>query len=438
MGLRRSIFDPEALAGLRDSPSAKVDDIVGSGLAICVNTEGRVADQINMFGPDDFDEVEDQAENLDDIEVVAPEVVSQAVVSGTDWTTETIISQINKGNIQLNPRFQRRDAWENQRKSRFIESLILGLPIPQLVLAEAKNRRGSYIVIDGKQRLLSIRQFAAEPDDKLFNRLKLSGLSIRDDLSRLSLSDLKSDPERLNDLSAFENQPIRTVVIKNWDSEDFLYQVFLRLNTGSVPLSPQELRQALHPGEFVDFADEASGQSAALRQILKTKQPDFRMRDAELLVRWYAFQYFVSDYNGDLKGFLDQTCEVLNARWANEEKQISQKLSEFEAGYQSSRQVFDINAFRKWTPGGYERPFNRAIFDTIMFYFADSQVRAATVGHEAALETAFRTLCETDNDFLAAIERTTKSIGATATRLNLWANKLNEVLGLELASPLNP
>lgn len=83
------------------------------------------------------------------------------MVTSTDWTTETILNQLARGNIQLNPRFQRREAWTQVRKSRFIESLFLGLPIPQLVLAEQRGRRGAYLVIDGKQRLLALRQFAA-------------------------------------------------------------------------------------------------------------------------------------------------------------------------------------------------------------------------------------------------------------------------------------
>src|SRR5476651_6598 len=77
---------------------------------------------------------------------------SQAVVWGTDWTTETILSQLKRGNIELNPAFQRRDAWGRAGKSKFIESLILGLPIPQIILAESKEKRGTFIVIDGKQR----------------------------------------------------------------------------------------------------------------------------------------------------------------------------------------------------------------------------------------------------------------------------------------------
>lgn len=91
---------------------------------------------------------------------------SQAVIWGTDWTTETIARQLEKGNIDLNPSFQRRDAWSEQEKSRLIESLMLGLPVPPIILAENKNKNNSYIVIDGKQRLLSIRRFYSKVSDK--------------------------------------------------------------------------------------------------------------------------------------------------------------------------------------------------------------------------------------------------------------------------------
>ena len=84
----------------------------------------------------------------------SPLSFDDAVIWGTDWTTETINRQLLKGNIDLFPKFQRRDAWSNRDKSKFIESLILGLPIPQIILAEKSGAKGKYIVIDGKQRLI--------------------------------------------------------------------------------------------------------------------------------------------------------------------------------------------------------------------------------------------------------------------------------------------
>jgi hypothetical protein len=382
-----------------------------------------------------FFEEEDQRETEEDIADLDQSLFSSAVVSGNDWTTETLINQINKGNILLNPDFQRRDAWDKKRKSLFVESLILGLPVPQFVLAESKERRGSYIVLDGKQRMLSIRQFAASENDPHYDQLKLTGLEIREDLKGKTLQSLQEDLTLFDDLSAFENQPIRTVVIKNWPNEDFLYHVFLRLNTGSVSLSPQELRQALHPGPFVSFLDRSSSESDALREILKLKKPDFRMRDAELLLRYYAFTNYLQEYTGNLKDFLDGTCEKLNADWDTKEQSLLTQLEEFELSHQSLKTVFGDNLYRKWNGRAYERRFNRAIFDIFILAFARQDVRAAAIGHESRIEDAFRSLSENNRDFLSSIETTTKSTWATQTRISLWNETLNALLGTNLPVP---
>jgi hypothetical protein len=211
-----------------------------------------------------------------------------AVVSATDWTTETVVSQLSRGNIQLNPRFQRRDAWKRDRKSRFIESLIVGLPIPQIVLAESKKDRGKFIVLDGKQRLLAILQYWGLGEG-VNNSYALTGLTLRGDLKRKTFKQLSSDPELEADFNALTNQSVRTVVIRNWKDTNFLHTVFLRLNTGSVTLSPQELRQALLPGPFTDFVDEAAANSEGLKRLLGLAEPDPRMRDIEVLTRFLAF-----------------------------------------------------------------------------------------------------------------------------------------------------
>jgi hypothetical protein len=187
-----------------------------------------------IFEENEFIEVGETTESEQDLSPLKQIEINQAVVNGTDWTVETILSQINKGNIQLNPKFQRRDAWGVDRKSKFIESLILGFPVPQIVLAEAKGKKGSYLVIDGKQRLLSIRQFASPNDDPSFSQLRLKDLTIRPELAGKSLVDLQTNVNMDDDLRAFENATIRTVVIKNWPSESCVYQVFLRQKTGSM------------------------------------------------------------------------------------------------------------------------------------------------------------------------------------------------------------
>jgi hypothetical protein len=389
-------------------------------------------DSVNLL----LEPVRPDAEGEDDLERADLQRLNEAVVAATDWTSETIIRQLDRGNINLNPAFQRRDAWTPSRKSKFIESLILGLPIPQLVLAESKSQKGSYVIIDGKQRLLSLRQFAAKSNDALYTPLKLQGLEIRKDLEDKTLESLENDPSLVDDLRAFQNQTIRTVVIKNWPNESVLYLIFLRLNTGSVPLSPQELRQALHPGPFLTFVDEQSGQIKGLQKVLNLSKPDFRMRDAELLVRYLGFRNFIPDYRGNLKLFLDDTCATLNKGWARQQVKLENQVTEMQRAFDTTFQIFgDDKAFRKWDGNKYEGRFNRAVFDIMMFYFSDALLSKRALSAQKGVENDFRRLCDSNPEFRTSLETTTKSLEATATRLMVWGDALAKRLKSRLAIP---
>lgn len=367
--------------------------------------------------------------------------IGRAVVTGTDWTTETILSQLRRGNIQLNPSFQRRDAWDVTRKSRFIESLLLGLPIPQLVLAEDKKRRGAFIVLDGKQRLLALRQFAVDSSvgdpstDASFNRLELKRLEVRPDCEGKSLSDFESDDAFAEDLNAFLNQPIRTVVVRSWPDETFLNLVFLRLNTGSVQLSPQELRQALHPGPFTQFLDDFSAESPSIRRALRSDTPDFRMRDVEIMLRFCAFTTGLEEYRGNLKKFLDDATERLNLEWLSQEQEVRNVAESCERAVDGAFSIFGENAFYRWDQTRYEHRFNRAVFDVMTYYFKDERVVTAAALLPGEVESAFRTLCDSNREFRQSIQSTTKTILATYTRLEAWGTALQAVLGLPLAVP---
>jgi hypothetical protein len=391
-------------------------------------------------GQPDLDEEPNKegTEGEDDLNQLDAEKIRQTVVAATDWTTQTIVNQLDLGNIDINPAFQRRDAWTPPRKSRFIESLILGLPIPQLVLAEHKKKKGSFIVIDGKQRLLSLRQFSAKDGDKIYDQLRLTGLEQRKDLTGLSLENMTSDPKFEDDLAAFQNQTVRTVVIRNWPNENVLYLIFLRLNTSSVPLSPQELRQALHPGPFLTFVDEKSGDIEGFKKILKITKPDYRMRDAELLVRFYAFTNFLMEYTGNLKEFLDLTCKKLNDQWASDQISIQRQVGDLEASFETTFRIFgERNAFRKWDGNEeeYERRFNRAVFDVMMFYFCKPAIRKRVAGQESQIENDFKRLCQTSIDFVRSVETSTKNLVPTVTRLRLWGIVLAKRLKIKFDIP---
>lgn len=140
------------------------------------------------------------------------EEISRIIVAGTDWTTATILDQLVRENIKLNPRFQRRDAWDITRKSRFIESIILGFPIPHLVLASNERERGKFVVLDGKQRLLTILQFYGRSETKN-NGFTLKGLEFRSELNGMKYKDIESDLLSRSVLDSLDNQTIRTTLI---------------------------------------------------------------------------------------------------------------------------------------------------------------------------------------------------------------------------------
>jgi hypothetical protein len=364
--------------------------------------------------------------------------ISEIIVAGNDWTTATLLDQLVRDNIQLNPRFQRRDAWDITRKSRFIESIFLGFPIPDIVLASQDKKRGKFVVLDGKQRLLTILQFygrSETPNDSF----ALKNLEFRPELNGCTHEALKNDLLHSSVLDALDNQTLRTTLIRNWHTESLLYKIFLRLNVENTPLSPQELRQALHPGDFINFLDDESIKNQALRKILKSQNPDPRMRDVELLLRYVGFHHFLSDYRGNLKMFLDMTCKKLNKDWKEKETEVRYTVSQFEKAVQTTTTIFgEENIFRVWLSSSntYRGKFNRAILDVMVFYFSDPVIREAAEKNPAAVEKAFKELCSSSNsEFREAVEKSTTSIGATHTRLSLWGKALLKVLDVEFNVP---
>lgn len=338
-----------------------------------------------------------------------------SVVVNADWTIETINLQIQKGNIDLQPSFQRRAAWDEVRKSRLVESIIVGMPVPNIVLAESHEQRGKFIVIDGKQRLIAISEF-------IRNEYALKGLDIRRELNGSTYGSLPGD-----DRDNFDNSTLRSTVIKNWRDEDFLYAIFFRLNSGSLPLSPQELRKALTGGKLIDHIENYLLHSQAF-QALFGEGLDKRMRDSELVLRFIAFEKFLPHYDGNFKRFLDSTTAYFEENWPAKQAEVDEILGRLDRALVCSREVFGADAFKKWIGTKFERVMNRAVFDCIVRFFSDQLVADAATVEKADVEAAFKSLCS-DGAFKDAIEQTTKSRASTFVRIQMWGSVLAGVLG---------
>ncbi len=117
----------------------------------------------------EIDDVREDEEAAGDDQLSADDV-KDVLLYTLDWSVQSLLERIGT-TFDINPTFQRRDAWTGDRKSRYIESLMLGLPVPQVVLAEDKRHKGRFIVLDGKQRLVTMKQFASP--DQHFPALRL-------------------------------------------------------------------------------------------------------------------------------------------------------------------------------------------------------------------------------------------------------------------------
>ncbi len=264
-------------------------------------------------------------EEVDDYQIREYDLTS----TPNDFNLMTIVSFIEAGYLEI-PGFQRNYVWDIGRASRLIESLILGLPVPQIFLFE--KGRNKFIVIDGQQRLMSIFYFTKQRFPRREQRIVLRDVFNRegvipDDVlqddkyfTNFRLSLPESLPNRKNRLKGldystlgdyktqFDLRPIRNVVIKqsSGDGDDSaVYEIFQRLNSGGVNLRPQEIRTSLYHSEFYDMLNEVN-RTTAWRKLTGQSAPDLHMKDLEIILRGFAMLIDSQNYAPSMVKFLNQ------------------------------------------------------------------------------------------------------------------------------------
>lgn len=387
------------------------------------------------LGYEDRDEQFEELEPTEEGEnsKVTVEDFSALLISPTDWTIETLYRQIGT-QINLSPDFQRRNVWSRKSKTDFIESLFLGIPIPQILLSASPGNSKSFLVLDGKQRLLTIKEFIDGwlPDGQKF---RLKNLRVLSALEGHSWEDIeKNDDWRFGLL----NQTQRTAVIRGWKDDRVLYEIFHRLNSGAVKLSPMELRMSLYPGEFLKFIIQWTETVGSLHELILKKVPDPRMNDVELAARFLAFSDPDLTYAGDLKKFLDELCTRYNGIFENDESAIEAvrlRLAVMDQAIAAGMQIFPEKRFcRKFVDGEYESRFNRALFDVLVGALAHQGVRNWAIKNSAEFVTGFEEV-STKDAFRRAVETTTKSVTSTRARFQHFYGKVTEMTGIKVNIP---
>ena len=308
--------------------------------------------------------------NLEIIQTKAKErtVKTQSI----EYDLETLVKKIKKNTIKLDPDYQRRHRWDNVMSSKLIESLILNIPIPTIYLSydidvdvEAEDGGARYSVIDGQQRLTAILNFFE-------NKYALEGLDILNDLDACFYRDL---PPFL--LRRLEERTIKCLRIDSTVDPQVKYDIFERLNSGSVKLESHELRNAILRGPFNNRCKELA-RFLPFRKLLQISidNPDDnskvkKMEDVELVLRFFAliddnYKNYKKTANTQFKDFLSATLEKMNALSIDD---INKEASRFEKTMTVIYDNFGELAFAKYkeTDSGLEKQsnFNAAVYDAL-------------------------------------------------------------------------
>jgi len=326
-----------------------------------------------------------------------------------DFTVGSLNEQMNSKNILLDDDFQRRLVWKETQSSKLIESLFLNVPIPVCYFSEIKE--GKYSVIDGKQRLGSIKKF-------FMNNLKLRGLKFFPELNGKKFADLDSEQKRI-----LESRTIRCIVILKESNPEIRYDTFERLNTNSVSLNKQELRNSIYRGKFNNLLIELA-KNKLFQNIRGVDEEDLRMNDRELILRFFSFRERLSSYRSSFATFLDSFLKDGN-EFPNEKIEELKKV--FLETIEKVNVVFGDKAFRRFDPNknSWENRINRAIYDVIMLSF-DKIVKEDIEKEKDNILKIFKEICS-NKDFYDAVTTWTKKMEAIQTRLNLWVNDLNTI-----------
>lgn len=377
--------------------------------------------------------------NQEQVESVVEDIdVGDLVVYSRDWTVQTILHQIEEGNIDLNPDFQRRNVWDNEKRSKLIESLLVGYPVPEVVLAEVIGEKKKYMVIDGKQRLLAINGFINPDFDSWDSNTKLKKLTIKKTIEGCKFSDFSKEDERY-----LLNADLRCTILSGYKDYSVLYDIFYRLNTGSSPLSMQELRNSIYKGEFSNYITRYTDNDLYLHRIMKLKSSDKRYRDVEILLKYLSLTINDDKYTGSLRSYLDAFTNKINNEWAQKKDNIIQAMDLFNDACGLLIEIYngdDKKVGRKWLPleNKWESRFNRTFFEVLLNYTVSSIKngnRQNLLDKKEDFISSVKKLFD-NLDFVVAIESTTTGREQHIKRFSLAYELFDLELGISNEIPL--
>lgn len=321
---------------------------------------------------------------------------------GADYPVDGLVKRLNNENI-LVPIFQRGYVWTHGQASRFIESLLLGLPVPGVFFSKDPESQ-KLIVIDGQQRLNTLRYFyeGVFADSGREFRLK----NVQEQFEGATYKSLSSEDRLRLDDSIIH----ATIVRQEEPSEDqsSVYYIFERLNTGGTKLTPQEIRAAIYGGQFNQLLGELN-ENEAWRKVFGPVNK--RRRDQELILRFLSLYFYDEHYSRPMKDFLNTYMSKNRYLRLHSSEEVSQA---FTHTIETIYRCLGEKAFRL------RRVINAAVFDAVMVGVA-RRLSHGPIQDCGSFRKKYDSLLS-DSTFLEVTERATADEDSVSSRLDLATN----------------
>lgn len=326
---------------------------------------------------------------------------------GADYPVESLVKRMRSGDIFI-PHFQRGYVWSFLDASRFVETLLLGLPVPGIFLSKEYESQ-KLLVIDGQQRLRTLQYFydgVFEPTNQVF--------ALRGVQPQFKGLTYKSLPEE--DRRRLDDSIIHLTIVKQdepSDDDSSIYLIFERLNTTGRILSPQEIRACLYHGDFNELLSQLN-QDKAWRGIFG--KVNSRMRDQELILRFLALHFYGDKYEKPMKGFLN---EYMRRNRHLELQSADQLTQTFVATIQV---IYDSVGSKAFKP---KRTLNAAVFDAVMIGVARRLERDGVEDYTSLSERYLALLG--NEDFIEPTQESTSDEEYVRRRIALASDAFAEV-----------
>jgi hypothetical protein len=365
--------------------------------------------------PEPYNQFSNQDTTLDELNLMQEEEDNDAEAYETDKliydpdqiniftkepTIEKLLRRINEEALDLAPDFQRHaNIWKDDAKSRLIESILIRIPLPAFYIDATDEDK--WLVVDGLQRLSALKQFMSD------KTLRLCGLEYLTNLEGKTYDEIERRYQR-----RIEETQVTVYLIEKGTPPEVKYNIFKRINTGGLPMTPQELRHALNPGKATKFLAQLAT-SNEFQQVTKlSKLRKMRMDDREFILGFLAFTLtsYKNSQSEKRNLFLSKALSKVN-NMSEQELQVIE--NNFTKAMIAAWQIFGKNAFRKISQHQTKMfPINKALFEVWsvnLSLLSDEQLNILKQHKEQLIEK-FRKYVDSDRDFLTSISQAAEKI----------------------------